>query len=524
MAEDLLSSARETVTAFVQAARCCAKYPPGHPRRGETFEFFAIRATSHGERWGDLRLETIAPKTIAVMGNPVHEDGAPDTPPVAHALIASGIRAVTLGAGIAREELQQLAEIFGKIGKSDEDVVSALWRTGLWAVQLEAEDEVDKNDPQTAAETVTIHERIEDARAKLREATDDPVGSPPVGRDWAVEAPPPAPIALEDAKSQLAPQDLNARAFEVTRTALWRADGPLAPEPASKIVIELIRRALAAGDLPAAADLLDRADPEEAPAPAVKCAERVTGAVGADIVRWVPALYARLAPQGEEAALNLALRCLGHLDTAGVQKAAAAYAETAVAGRRPLRRLLSARGAEALEGIVRIADHRNLEIAKDGLAMLAVTPLEAAKKAIERFVNDPTTPRDRLELARGALQHHLQLAPKASKTTVSAVSQQLCANLRDPSREKRLAAARSLAKMGPDAATFKAVESLVTLPGFPQADEEEQKALIDALAGSGPEQAIKVLDAVAMKTLGLPTSRLARAVSDGLKKARGAKA
>src|SRR5205807_490542 len=86
-------------------------------------------------------------------------------------------------------------------------------------------------------------------------------------------------------------------------------------------------------------------------------------------------------------------------------------------GRRP-----PARGPEALEGIVRIADHKNLEIAKDGLAMLAVTPLDLARKAIERFVNDPTTPRDRLELARGALQHHQQLAPKASKTTVSAVS------------------------------------------------------------------------------------------------------
>lgn len=512
------------MTAFVQAARCCAKYPIGHPRRGETFEFFAIRATGHGERWGDLRLEALAPKTIAVMGNPVHEDGAPDTPAVAHALIAAGIRSVTLGAGIAREELQQLAEIFGRIGRTDEDIVSSLWRTSLWAVQLEAEDEVDKNDPQTAAETVTIHERIEDARAKAREMTGDLASAPPVGRDWAVEAPPPPATSAEESKGQLSPQDLNARAFEVARTALWRADAPVPPELVSKLLVELIRRALSAGDLTTAADLLDRADPEEAPGPAVKAAEKTAAALGADIVRWTPHLYAKMAPQGEDAALNLALRCLGHLDTAGVQKAAAAYSETPAAGRRPLRRLLSLRGAEALEGIVRIADHRSLEIAKDGLAMLAVTPLEAARKAIERFVNDPTTPRDRLELARGALQHHQQLAPKASKTTVSHVSQQLCANLRDASREKRLAAARSLAKMGPDPTAFKAIESLVTLPGFPQADEEEQKALIEALAGSGGEGAIKILDAVAMKTLGLPTSRLCRQVADNLKKARGAKA
>src|SRR5690242_9873795 len=93
MAEDLLSSARETVTALVQAARCCNKYPSGHPRRGETFEFFAIRVANHADRWGELRLDTQAPRTISVMGNPVHEDGAPDTPTLAHALVSSGVRA-----------------------------------------------------------------------------------------------------------------------------------------------------------------------------------------------------------------------------------------------------------------------------------------------------------------------------------------------------------------------------------------------------------------------------------------------
>ncbi len=512
------------MTALVQAARCCVKYPAGHPRRGETFEFFAIRATAFGERWGDLRLEALPPKNIAVNGTTIHEDGAPDTPAIASALLSAGIRSLTLGSGIAREELQQLTELFGRPGKVDEDLVSALWRTGLWAVQLEADDDVDKNDPQTAAETVAILEGLEDARAKARELTDDLAGAPPVGRDWAVEAPPPPPSSLEESRTQMAPTELGSRAFEVIRTAVWRADAPVAPDPASRLVVELIRRALAAGDLALAADLLDRADPEEAPAAAVKTAEKSMATLGADLVRLVPQLYSKLAPQGEETALALALRCLGHLDGAGVQKAAVAYADTPSAGRRPLRRLLSARGAEALEGIIRIADHKNLDIAKDGLAMLAVTPLDAARKAIERFASDPTTPRDRLELARGALQHHQQIAPKASKTTVSAVSQQLCANLKDPSREKRLAAARSLAKIGNDPTAFKAIEALVTLPGFPQADEEEQKALVEALAGCGGDAAIKVLDAVAMKTLGLPTSRMCRQTAENLKRARGAKA
>ncbi|MEZ0228537.1 MAG: hypothetical protein ACAI25_07910 [Planctomycetota bacterium] len=525
MAEDLLSSARETVTALVQAARCCAKYPSGHPRRGETFEFLAIRVANHGDRWGELRLEAQAPRTIAIMGNPVHEDGAPDTPAVAHALIASGIRAITIKGKVPRDELQHLTDIFGRVGNktSDEDIVSALWRLGLKTVHVEADDEFDRNDATTGAAIVAAQERIEDARAKARELTGDLAGAPPVARDRPTDNPLPPPT--EDVKAQLGPQDLNARAFEVTRTALWRADSPLPPELALKVFSELVKRALVGGDLAMAAEFLDRADPEEAPAQAVKVAEKlVSPALVVEIVRWVPHLYSKLAPSGEDAALNLALRCLGHLDTPGVQKVAAAYADTPATGRRPLRRLLSARGAEALEGIVRIADHKNLEIAKDGLAMLAVTPLDAARKAIEKFVNDPTLPRDRLELARGALSHHQQIAPKQSKTTVSAVSQQLCANLRDASRETRLAAARSLAKMRPDTAAFKAIESLVTLPGFPQADEEEQRALLEALTGSGGEGAIKVLDAVAMRTLGLPTSRVCRQMSDGLKKARQAKA
>jgi len=524
MPEDLIASARETVTAFVQAVRCCTKYPPGHPRRGETFELFAIRATTHGERWGDLRLEAAPPRSIAVQGNTVHEDTPLEPLAVAQSLLASGIRSLTLESGIAREELQHLVDIFGRAGRSDEDVVSALWRLGLWAIQVDAEDEIDRNDPQTAAETVATVERLEDARNKAREMTGELSAAPPTGRDPASDSPPPRPTAIEETRAQLTPSELVARAFEVARTALWRADAPVPPESAAKLVVEVVRRTLANGDFSLAADFLDRTDPEEAPAAALRAAEKATAALGAEIVRHVPALYAKMAPQGEDPALNLALRCLGHLDSGGVQKAAVAYADTPLAGRRPLRRLLSARGAEALDSIVRIADHRSLDIAKDGLAMLAVTPLETARKAIERFVNDPTTPRDRLELAKGALQHHQQLAPKASKTTVSAVSQQLCANLRDPSREKRLAAARSLAKMGADPGAFKAIESLITLPGFPQADEEEQKALIDALAVSGGEQAIKVLDNVAMKTLGLPTSRMCRQASDNAKRARGAKA
>src|SRR5580704_3471906 len=185
MPEDLLSSARETVTAFVQAARCCSKYPVGHPRRAETFEFLAIRATAHGDRWGDLRLEVQPPKAIVVMNNVVHEDAA-DAPPIAQAFRAAGIRSLTLETGVAREELQQLVEIFGRAGKSDEDAVCGLWRAGLWAVQVEADDDIDKNDAQTAAETVAIHERLEDARARARERTDDLSGAPPVGRDWAV--------------------------------------------------------------------------------------------------------------------------------------------------------------------------------------------------------------------------------------------------------------------------------------------------------------------------------------------------
>ncbi len=519
MPEDLLASARETVTAFVQAVRCGAKYPPGHPRRTETLEFFSIRATSHGERWGELRLDAVPPKALAVQGTTVYEDSATDGPAIAKAFVTAGIRSLTLGSGVAKEELQQLIDIFGKAGRSDEDVVSALWRLGIWAIQVEASDDLDTGDSETAA----VRKQLEEARAKAR-AADDLAAAPPEGRDEVLEAPPPQPLALDETRAQLAPGELHARAFEVVRTALWRADAPVAAEHATKVLVELVRRTLQLGDLAMAADFLDRADPEEAPPPALKAAEKTTAALGGDIVRHVPALYSRTATQGEDAALGLALRCLGHLDSAGVQRAAVVYADTPAAGRRPLRRLLSARGAEALDSIVRIADHKNLEIAKDGLAMLAVTPLEAARKAIERFVSDPTTPRDRLELAKGALSHHQQIAPKASKTTVSAVSQQLCANLRDPSREKRLAAARSLAKMSGDQGAFKAVEALVTLPGFPQADEEEQRALIEALAGSGGEQAIKVLDQVAMKTLGLPTSRMCRNAADALKRARGAKA
>jgi hypothetical protein len=517
MPEDLLASAKDTVAAFIQAVRCGVKYPPGHPRRTETLEFFTIRATNHGDRWGELRLDAVPPKAIAFKGTTVYEDGAPDGPPIAKAFVSAGIRSLTLGSGIAKEELQQLIDIFGRAGRSDEDVASALWRLGIWAIQIETDDDLDSGDSEVAA----VKKHLEEARAKAR--ADDLVATPPEGRDEVLEAPPPQPLALEETRAQLAPGELHARAFEVVRTALWRADAPVAAEHATKILIELLRRTLQIGDLAMTADFLDRADPEEAPPSALKAAEKTTAALGGDIVRHVPALYARTATQGEDAALGLALRCLGHLDSAGVQRAAVVYADTPAAGRRPLRRLLSARGAEALDSIVRIADHKNLEIAKDGLAMLAVTPLEAARKAIERFVSDPTTPRDRLELAKGALSHHQQIAPKASKTTVSAVSQQLCVNLRDPSREKRLAAARSLAKMSGDQTAFKAIEALVTLPGFPQADDEEQKALIEALAGSGGEQAIKVLDQVAMKTLGLPTSRMCRNAADTLKRARGAK-
>src|SRR4051812_24121956 len=127
MPDDLVTSARDTVSSLVQAARCCAKHPPGHPRRTESFEFLAIRATNYGERWGELRLEVVPPKALAVMGTPVHEDDGADGLPLAHAIMGAGIRSITLGVGIAREELQQLTEVLGRAGHGDEDIVCGLW-------------------------------------------------------------------------------------------------------------------------------------------------------------------------------------------------------------------------------------------------------------------------------------------------------------------------------------------------------------------------------------------------------------
>jgi hypothetical protein len=521
VAENQASAARETVAALVQAARSFVKDGAGHPRRAETFEAFATRATTYGERWGELTLDVEPPASLAVPGlGSVHEDA---DLPLAAALVAAGVRKLTLGQGVAREELQTLTEVISRAGSGDEDLVCALWRAGLWAVNVEAEDASDQIDEAALAAAAATHERLREARVRARTpgSTEDlNAAQPPIGREWAIEAPPPPPSTLEESKTQLAVDDLGVRALEVTRAALWRADAPIAPETASRLYVEVVKKALYAGDLDTVARLLERCDPPEAPGVAIKAAERTVSTLGRDLVRLVPQLYAQRAPQGEDAALAVALRCLEHLDAKGVEAAAFAYPDVPPSSRRPLRRLLTGRGAEALDAIIRLADHKTLEVAKDGLGMLALIPLEGARKALKRFVDDPTTPRDRLDLARNALAHAQAVAPKANKASLS---QQLVQNLRDPSREKRLAAARSLSKLGPDPQTFAAVDGLVGLPGFPSADEEEQKALIDALAAAGPQQAIKTLDGLAQRTVGLPTNRLARAAIDGIRKAGSVK-
>src|SRR5437764_4230374 len=110
MGDDQLSSVKDAVEALVQAARTFAKYPAGHPRRGETFELFAVRATAFGERWGDLRLD-FEKRGITALGATVWTD-KPEHPPVLGAALAAGVKAVTLGSGVAREELQPLVEVF----------------------------------------------------------------------------------------------------------------------------------------------------------------------------------------------------------------------------------------------------------------------------------------------------------------------------------------------------------------------------------------------------------------------------
>jgi hypothetical protein len=47
-----------------------------------------------------------------------------EAPPFAAALVAAGVKALTLGSGIAREELQSLVEVVSRAGRGDEDVVS----------------------------------------------------------------------------------------------------------------------------------------------------------------------------------------------------------------------------------------------------------------------------------------------------------------------------------------------------------------------------------------------------------------
>src|SRR4051812_6818890 len=112
MADDQISSAREMVLALAHAARSFIKYPAGHPRRAEVFELCAVRATTFGERWGDLKI-TVEKKQLTVNGTKVFED-TPEFPTITHALASAGVRVITLGAGITREELQTVAEIFAR--------------------------------------------------------------------------------------------------------------------------------------------------------------------------------------------------------------------------------------------------------------------------------------------------------------------------------------------------------------------------------------------------------------------------
>lgn len=541
MGRDQLSPAKDTVASLVDAANAFRNAPPGSPSRAEPFERLVKQAEVYGERWGDLALD-VEGGTLSIPDGVVHDDAeSAGQEPFAAALSECGIRRLTLGTGVAREEIETLVNVLSRAGRGDEDVPSALWRAQLWAVTVDAQDDDGPRDSEAAARTRAFLDRFHELRERARAPGPGVLSaSPPVGRDLVPEAPPPEPAAGEQAKTQaLPPADGLKRALEVTRSALWRQGATLPPELGGKLFHEIARRALEKQDLQLAADILDRADPAEAPAPALAAGERLAQLSSQEIVRAVPHLYAQVAEaQGEEIALSLALRVLGHLDSQGVLAAANGYADLPSNARRPFRRLLSARGGEALDAVIRLADHQAFDVAKDGLAILAVIPAEAARKALEKFAKDPTTPRDRLDMVKGAYEHALSLAgkqggrapapaaaapaanPAASKAAMAAT---LVQNLKDMSRERRLAAARSLAKLGLEPKTFEALDQLVALPGFPDADGEEQQALLDALVASGGERSVKPLELLAQRTLGLPVCKLARNALEQAKKAKGGK-
>jgi hypothetical protein len=531
MGKDHVTPARETVASLVMAAEAIRSEAPGGPRRAEAFERLLRSAENYGSRWGDLVLE-VKGSTLEVEGAVVHEDESDGT--LAGPLAACGVRKLTIGSGVAREELESLAQVMSRAGEGDEDIVCWLWRAQLWAVTVEAEDDSDHDEPATVASVAAIAEALADQRKRARtEPQGALAAAPPVGRDLVPEGPPPEPGAGDLARSQaLPPEDLLKRVIEIVRAGLWRSGTLVAAEDAARIVADLARRALEKQDLALVADILDRADPPEAPAVALKAGEKLAQLASPALVQEVPALYAKVAEaQGEDAALAFALRCLGHLDSQGVQAAASAYADVPAQARRPLRRLLSARGGEALEAVMRLAEHRSLEVAKDGFAILAVIPLEKARQALERLSKDPATPRDRIELVRAAHEHALSLAgkksapPRAGASPAAPPSRAgmiatLVQNLRDPSQETRLAAARSLAKLGPDPKAFEAIDALVKLPGFADADGPEQDALITALSSSGGERAIRSLELLVQRTLGLPVHALARAALENAKNSR----
>src|SRR5579871_4527917 len=162
--DEQISSARETVTAIVETVLSIQRDPPGHPRLIETFETLANLAAAFGERWGDLRID-VSPEALSV-----HETVVADDPegaaPLARSLRGSGVRALTLGSGIAREELQSLVDILARAGTGDEDTVSALWRAGCWAITCEAED--DQDEPATQAQVDALLERLASVREQAR--------------------------------------------------------------------------------------------------------------------------------------------------------------------------------------------------------------------------------------------------------------------------------------------------------------------------------------------------------------------
>lgn len=135
--EGLLDSARQVFGACETYFKASRTYPPGYPARERFLGVLDDKVRGHLARYGDLEAEITA-KGAHIEGQPVFEVERADLN-LWYPLYRDGIRELTLGDGMTRDELVQLCQALAELaampddeeGDGEDDAVTLLWDLDL---------------------------------------------------------------------------------------------------------------------------------------------------------------------------------------------------------------------------------------------------------------------------------------------------------------------------------------------------------------------------------------------------------